>query len=105
MADDGLSPTTPRRHRASTSNAREAQGASNVKGAIVVDNGTGIIKAGFAGELEPRSRIPSVVGWERTMPQVRIFCTIASISIKSHFTISHCAFSLFVVVGGSNMAV
>ena len=31
-------------------------------GAIVIDNGTGEIKAGFSGDDEPRKMIPTVVG-------------------------------------------
>lgn len=41
-----------------------------IKGTIVVDNGTGMIKAGFAGEDQPRSRVPSIVGSEPSIAKV-----------------------------------
>ena len=33
--------------------------------AVVIDNGTGTIKAGFAGEDAPRAEFPSIVGCPR----------------------------------------
>ena len=32
------------------------------KPAIIIDNGSGMIKAGFAGEDAPRAEFPSIVG-------------------------------------------
>ena len=39
--------------------------------ALVVDNGSGMCKAGFAGDDAPRAVFPSIVG--RPRHQVRIF--------------------------------
>ena len=32
---------------------------------IIIDNGSGYIKAGFSGEEEPRSVFPSIVGYPK----------------------------------------
>lgn len=42
--------------------------------AIVVDNGSGICKAGFAGEDVPRAVFPSIVGHSRH----QVFFTISN---------------------------
>lgn len=34
--------------------------------AIVIDNGSGIVKAGFAGDDAPRAVFPSIIGRPRT---------------------------------------
>lgn len=35
------------------------------KPAIVIDNGTGMMKAGFAGDEAPKVYFPSLVGYQR----------------------------------------
>ena len=40
-------------------------GGDNNFGAIVIDNGSGMIKAGIAGDEAPRVSFPSVVGRPR----------------------------------------
>ena len=40
--------------------------------ALVVDNGSGMCKAGFAGDDAPRAVFPSIVG--RPRHQVSFFC-------------------------------
>lgn len=42
--------------------------------ALVVDNGSGMCKAGFAGDDAPRAVFPSLVG--RPRHQVRIFLLV-----------------------------
>lgn len=42
--------------------------------ALVVDNGSGMVKAGFAGDDAPRAVFPSVVG--RPKFQVRHECSV-----------------------------
>jgi len=37
---------------------------------IVIDNGSGVIKAGFAGENQPSVKFPSIVGRPRTSQQM-----------------------------------
>ncbi len=37
----------------------------NDEGALVVDNGSGMMKAGFSGDDEPRAVFPSIVGRPR----------------------------------------
>eukprot|EP00299_Pterocystis_sp_00344_P014589 c7236_g1_i1.p1 GENE.c7236_g1_i1~~c7236_g1_i1.p1 ORF type:complete len:399 (-),score=95.55 c7236_g1_i1:72-1268(-) len=57
-----LSPKTPRRMSVKIKSARETP---SVNGTIIVDGGTGMIKAGFAGEDAPRACVPSILGWEK----------------------------------------
>ena len=40
--------------------------------ALVIDNGSGMCKAGFAGDDAPRAVFPSIVG--RPRHQVRYYC-------------------------------
>ena len=49
--------------------------------ALVVDNGSGMCKAGFAGDDAPRAVFPSIVG--RPRHQVSFFC------IRCHFQFSN----------------
>jgi actin beta/gamma 1 len=37
---------------------------------IVIDNGSGVIKAGFAGEMQPSVKFPSIVGVPRNDRQM-----------------------------------
>lgn len=37
---------------------------------IVIDNGSGVIKAGFAGDNQPTVKFPSIVGYPRTDKQM-----------------------------------
>ena len=37
---------------------------------IVIDNGSGVIKAGFSGENQPSVKFPSIVGVPRTDKQM-----------------------------------
>ena len=37
---------------------------------IVIDNGSGVIKAGFAGENQPSVKFPSIVGRPRSSQQM-----------------------------------
>ena len=39
--------------------------------AIIIDNGTGMIKAGIAGDVAPRSYFPSLVGSPK-MPGIMV---------------------------------
>ena len=48
--------------------------------ALVVDNGSGVCKAGFAGEDAPRYIFPSIVGRPRPYQSVMVILT----SISSH---------------------
>lgn len=43
----------------------KARGLSEEKPALVIDNGSGMVKAGFAGEDAPRAVFPSIVGCPR----------------------------------------
>ncbi len=43
----------------------EEEGDGVDEGALVVDNGSGMMKAGFAGDDDPRAVFPSVVGRPR----------------------------------------
>ena len=47
--------------------------------AVVIDNGSGMCKAGFAGDDAPRSVFPAIVG--RPKYGVSIFFSIVNISI------------------------
>ena len=53
--------------------------------ALVIDNGSGMCKAGFAGDDAPRAVFPSIVG--RPRHQVRYFFTKTSLIVCSHFGI------------------
>lgn len=46
--------------------------------ALVVDNGSGMCKAGFAGDDAPRAVFPSIVGRPRYQVQLRIYITTHS---------------------------
>ena len=50
--------------------------------ALVVDNGSGMCKAGFAGDDAPRAVFPSIVG--RPRHQVSIFHISAHFSNHAH---------------------
>jgi actin-related protein len=43
--------------------------------ALVVDNGSGMCKAGFAGDDAPRAVFPSIVGRPRHQVKKYIFCS------------------------------
>ena len=53
--------------------------------ALVVDNGSGVCKAGFAGDDAPRAVFPSIVG--RPRHQVNIFIMKMIRMIKKNSTI------------------
>ena len=52
--------------------------------ALVVDNGSGMCKAGFAGDDAPRAVFPSIVG--RPRHQVNIFIIVITKMIKKNST-------------------
>ncbi len=49
--------------------------------ALVVDNGTGMVKAGFAGEDAPRAVFPSVVG----RPRYQVDCLRLKLKFRNVF--------------------
>ena len=55
--------------------------------ALVVDNGSGMCKAGFAGDDAPRAVFPSIVGRPRHQVIIQSICLLNSLISKLHCTI------------------
>ena len=55
--------------------------------ALVVDNGSGMCKAGFAGDDAPRAVFPSIVGRPRHQVIIQSICLLNSLISKLYCTI------------------
>lgn len=53
--------------------------------ALVVDNGSGMCKAGFAGDDAPRAVFPSIVGRPRHQVSIQLHKNIVDIIIAGDF--------------------
>ena len=56
--------------------------------ALVVDNGSGMCKAGFAGDDAPRAVFPSIVGRPRHQVSRFILFIIIILQVKTHLNTS-----------------
>jgi hypothetical protein len=62
--------------------------------ALVVDNGSGMCKAGFAGDDAPRAVFPSIVGRPRHQVSCPLFLNVRTCSVGNRICISVlCPFS------------
>jgi len=45
-------------------------GAGAISGAVVIDNGSGTVKSGYAGNDAPRSVMPNTIGRPKSSPRL-----------------------------------
>lgn len=55
--------------------------------ALVVDNGSGMCKAGFAGDDAPRAVFPSIVGRPRHQVSCPLFLNVRTFSVVNRICI------------------
>jgi actin-related protein len=62
VSSDRVSASVHRHKQRKDDGTQYSEGGDSAAGALVVDNGSGMVKAGFAGDDAPRAVFPSIVG-------------------------------------------
>ena len=72
-------------------NASATNYCTEAAAALIIDNGSGVCKAGFAGDDDPRAVFPSVVGRPKYKVQWRSNVAICLFKLQYNVTVTSCA--------------